>query len=246
MDRKDLNMPTGHIVKAYDEELADLNRLIVEMGGLVESQLASAIEVLVKHMPEEAKEVIKQDKKIDEMEFAVDQLATRLLALRQPMGEDLRNIVAALKMSNNLERMGDYGKNIAKRTITIDHLPILNKTNASIESKSEMVRIMIREALDAFIRRDCDLALEIIEKDQQDDKIHTSLFREILTYMSANPDTATSCTHLLFIVKNIERIGDHTTNLAEQIHYSVTGVPINEDRIKEDKSAYVTVENENS
>ncbi len=237
-------MAASHIVKAYDEELADLNRLIVEMGGLVESQLASAIEVLIKHMPEEAKAVIKQDKKIDEMEIAIDQLATRLLALRQPMGEDLRNIVAALKMSNNIERMGDYGKNIAKRAITISHLPILNKTSASIERMGEMVRIMIRETLDAYIRKDKDLALEVIEKDQQVDQIHTSLFREILTYMSANPDTATSCTHLLFIVKNIERIGDHTTNLAEQIYYIVSGELVNEDRVKEDKSAYVAVEGE--
>ena len=237
-------MTTSHIVKAYDEELADLNRLIVEMGGLVESQLASAIEVLIKHMPEEAKAVIKQDKKIDEMEIAIDQLATRLLALRQPMGEDLRNIVAALKMSNNIERMGDYGKNIAKRAITISHLPILNKTGASIERMGEMVRIMIRETLDAYIRKDRDLALAVIEKDQQVDQIHTSLFREILTYMSANPDTATSCTHLLFIVKNIERIGDHTTNLAEQIYYIVSGELVNEDRIKEDKSAYIAVEGE--
>lgn len=237
-------MATSHIVKAYDEELADLNRLIVEMGGLVESQLASAIEVLIKHMPEEAKNVIKQDKKIDEMEIAIDQLATRLLALRQPMGEDLRNIVAALKMSNNIERMGDYGKNIAKRTITIAHMPILNKTGASIERMGEMVRIMIRETLDAYIRKDRDLALAVIEKDQQVDQIHTSLFREILTYMSANPDTATSCTHLLFIVKNIERIGDHTTNLAEQIYYIISGELVNEDRVKEDKSAYVAVEDE--
>lgn len=233
----------GHIVKAYDEELEDLNRLIVEMGGLVESQLSSAIEVLVKHMPDEAKAVVAQDKKIDEMEEAIDQLATRLLALRQPMGEDLRNIISALKMSNNLERMGDYCKNIAKRTITIAHLPILTKTSASIESMGEMVRLMIRETLDAFIKRDCDIALEVIEKDQQVDQIHTSLFRDILTFMSANPETATSCTHLLFIVKNIERIGDHTTNLAEQIHYSVSGKNISESRTKEDKSSSVAVEN---
>jgi len=239
-------MPNSHIVKAYDEELEELNRLIVEMGGLVESQLAAAIEVLVKHMPEEAKLVIAQDKKIDEMEVAIDHLATRLLALRQPMGEDLRNIVSALKMANNLERMGDYGKNIAKRTITIAHLPILNKTSASVERMGEMVRLMIRETLDAFIRRDCDLAIKVIESDQQVDQINTSLFRDILTYMAANPDTATSCTHLLFIVKNIERIGDHTTNLAEQIYYSVSGKKMSETRIKEDKSAYVAVEGENN
>jgi phosphate transport system protein len=239
-------MPKGHIVKAFDEELADLTRLIVEMGGLVESQLASAIEVLVKHMPDEARLVIAQDKKIDEIEEAIDQRATKLLALRQPMGEDLRNIVSALKMSNNLERMGDYSKNIAKRAITISNLPILTKTSASVENMGEMVRLMIRETLDAYIRRDCDLAVAVIGRDQQVDQIHTSLFREILTYMSANPDTATSCTHLLFIVKNIERIGDHTTNLAEQIYYSVSGKKIQELRTKEDRSAYIAVDNEPS
>lgn len=235
-------MNTGHIVKAYDEELAELNRMIVEMGGLVESQLAQAIEVLVKHNPDQAKVIIQNDSKIDEMETEIDHAATRLLALRQPMGEDLRNIIAALKMATNLERMGDYAKNIAKRTITIAHLPILTKTSTSVERMGEMVRVMIRETLDAYVSRDIKLANQIIENDQEVDQIHTSLFRDILTYMSANPDTTTSCTHLLFIVKNVERIGDHTTNIAEQISYCISGEAINEERHKKDKSAYVAVD----
>lgn len=235
-------MPNDHIVHAFDDELAAVEKLITEMGGQVESQLDKAITGLVDFDTDKAKSVVKDDKEIDLLELEVAKKATRIFALRQPMAADLRAIVAALKISSNLERMGDYAKNISKRTITLSKVPLIKATGKSVKRMGVLVEKMIQDVLDAYVDRDENKALSVREQDQEVDLLHTSLFREILTYMMEDPSNITACTHLLFIAKNIERIGDHATNIAEQVYYIKTGKFVEEDREKADKSTTVIVE----
>jgi len=235
-------MPKGHIVKAYDAELNQLESMIAEMGGLVETQLANALSALVNAEQDKAKEIVKFDKRIDEFEAQIDAHATRMLALRQPMAEDLRVIIAALKISNNLERMGDYAKNIAKRTVTLTRVTQLSETSESIRRMGEIVEVMIKDVLDSFVERNKAEALEVIDKDHEVDAMYTSVFREIITYMMEDPRNITPCTHMLFIAKNVERIGDHATNVAEQIHFMLEGEFPDEDRMKDDKTSSLIVD----
>lgn len=235
-------MDKEHIVHSYDSELNQLQNMIAEMGGLAEMQLARAIAALVKYDADAANDIVEKDRRIDELEDAIDELAVRLIAKRQPMAGDLRTIITGLKVSANLERIGDYAKNIAKRTVTISTATGLRGPIATIARMAALVQSMIKNVLDAYIAHDAEKADDVRARDQEVDQIHSGLFRELLTYMMEDPRNITPCTHLLFIAKNIERVGDHVTSVAEQIHYMVHGeLPLGE-RPKQDLSSFTLVE----
>lgn len=229
-----------HIVQKYDEELKKLSTLIVQMGGMAESQLASAVEAIVKRDSELAGRVVDGDGKIDALRNQVDDFAIELLARRQPMAADLRVIVAALRISSEIERIGDYAKNVAKRAVALNQAPLVRPVHA-IPRMAALVQALIKDTLDAYITDDAGKADAVWARDEEVDELYTSLFRELLTYMMEDPRSITPCTHLLFIAKNIERIGDHATNIAELIHYTVTGELPKEDRPKGDDTAYAVV-----
>lgn len=230
-------MAMEHTVRAYDDELARLKNILTRMGGLAENQLASAIQAVVKRDSELAAETMAADAKVDELEREVDNLAVRLIALRQPVASDLRTIVAALRISGDIERIGDYAANVAKRAVSLNQVPAVPPVHA-IPRMGALVQGMIKDVLDAFVAGDVEEALAVWKLDEEVDALYTSLFRELLTYMMEDPRSITSCTHLLFIAKNIERIGDHATNIAELIHYLVLGTPIAEARPKGDTTSF--------
>lgn len=235
-------MDHEHIMKAYDEELSRLDQLIAEMGGLAESQLAEAIEALVRRDGERARKVADRDQRIDALEREVDALTMRMLALRQPMAADLRTVIAALKTASNLERIGDYTRNIAKRTLALTQLRPIGGAAQTIARMALLVQGMIKNVLDAYVGRDSALADDVRLRDQEVDQLHTSLFRELLTYMMEDPRHITTCTHLLFIAKNVERIGDHVTNIAEHVHLMVCGEMPDPDRPKGDRSSITVLD----
>ena len=238
-------MPTdhSHIVKSFDDELARLSDLISRMGGLAETQLEQAIEALQKRDSTLAEAAIEHDQKIDVLHAEVDEMAIRLLALRQPMAGDLRHIVTGLKIAPVVERIGDYAKNVAKRAIALNQMPPV-KPLFTIPRMGRMVREMIKDVLDAFATNDVAKAYEVWVRDREVDDMYDSLFRELLTYMMEDPRNITPCTHLLFVARNIERIGDLATNVAELIHYQVEGVILDEDRPKTDLASVTVVEPE--
>lgn len=217
----------GHTVKAFDEDLGELRALISQMGGLAEAAIAESVQALAQHDTALAMRVVDADLKIDELEVEVERLAVRLIALRAPMADDLREVVSALKTAGVIERIGDYAKNIAKRvTIFSDANSIGPMT--IVPEMSRVVAQMVKSALDAFITRDPELAARVRERDKTVDDFYNSLFRTLLTYMMENPNHITASAHLLFIAKNLERIGDHATNIAEMVYYSVTGEYLDE------------------
>ena len=230
-------MTKDHIVKDFNEELSQLDNLLAEMGGLCEAQLSKAMEAMVKRDVDLASAVIEGDRKIDDLEKQVDSLAINLIALRQPMAADLRMIIASLKVANNLERVGDYAKNIGKRTIALSKSPVISNTANSIQRMSTMVEGMIKNALDALINRDSQRAKDVRISDQEVDQMHSSLFKELLTFMAEDPESISTCTHLLFIAKNLERVGDHMTSVAEQIVFIVEGEILDDERPKKDKTS---------
>jgi phosphate transport system protein len=231
-----------HIMRVYDEELSRLDQLIAEMGGLAESQLAEAVEAMMRRDGELARKVADRDQRIDDLEREVDALTMRVLALRQPMAEDLRAVIAALKTASNLERIGDYTRNIAKRTLALAQLRPIGSATQTIARMAVLVQGMIKNVLDAYVERDAALADDVRLRDKEVDQLHTSLFRELLTYMMEDPRHITTCTHLLFIAKNVERIGDHVTNIAEHVHLMVCGEPPDPDRPKGDRSSITVVD----
>jgi phosphate transport system protein len=210
------------------------------MGGLAESMLADAIDALAKRDAELAAEVVSGDRKLDQLEGEVNDLALRLLALRQPTAGDLRAVLAALKISSDLERAGDLAKNVAKRTIIIAKTSPVASVSG-IVNLGALVQGRIKTTIDAFVARDANLAMDVWSSDEEVDQLHTSLFRELLTYMMEDPRNITPCAHLLFIAKNIERIGDHITNIAERIVFVVKGRMPQRDRHKEDESSNTEV-----
>jgi len=234
-------MNDEHIVKSFGEELERIDLLIVEMGGLAETQLALAIRALVRRDTELANQVRDSDARIDDLERDVNERIVRMLALRQPMAGDLRVAIAALKISNDLERIGDYAKNVAKRSLVLVQSPALSST-LTISRMGALVQSMIQNVLDAYVARDAAGAEEVRLADQEVDQLHTSMFRELLTYMMEDPRNITPCTHLLFIAKNIERMGDHATNIAEQVHFLVVGQDPEGARPKQDRSSSTIVE----
>ena len=210
---------------------------------MAEAQLADAITALVKRDSEMAERVIGQDERIDQLEHEVDSQATTMLALRQPMASDLRVIITALRTSSVIERIGDYAKNIAKRTVALTQAPPVGPTK-TIARMGALVQTMIKDVLDAYMARDVDKAHDVRLQDEEVDALHTSLFRELLTYMMEDPRNISSCTHLLFIAKNIERIGDHATNVAENVIFLIEGDTPTDRRPKGDASSYTVVEPE--
>ena len=230
-------MAAEHTVKAYDEELDRMNNAILEMGGIVEQQLAASIASLVRRDDDAASRVITDDRRVDALEAEIDQLAVRILALRQPVAVDLRVITASLKVASDLERMGDYAANVAKRSIAIQDIDPVRLTH-TISRMAGIAQGMIKDVLDSFRDRDVERAMAVWRRDEDVDESYNSLFRELLTYMMEDPRRITTCAHLLFIAKNIERIGDHATNIAETVNYVVTGTPVEEERPKGDVTPF--------
>jgi phosphate transport system protein len=230
-----------HIVKSFDEELRSLNEIVVRMGGMAEAQLATAMDALVKLDTELASTVVQKDAAIDALEERLNLDAVRTLALRQPMANDLREVIAALKISSDLERIGDYAKNVAKRVIAISQTTPIEPVRA-IPRMGRMVQTIIKDTLDAYVARDPEKALDVWRRDEEVDEMYTGLFREILTYMMEDPRTITVGTHLIFVAKNIERMGDHATNIAETIYFLSTGQRIEGGRPKGDTSSFEVVE----
>ena len=224
--------PGRHLVRSFDQDLNQLNALIVQMGGLVEHQVANAARALIDRDVVMAEEVRERDAEADRLEEEVDQLAIRLLATRQPMAIDLRVVTMSLKLSNDLERIGDYAKSIAKRAIRLAGNEPL-KPMVIIPSMAEMVQGMVKDVLDAYVDRDSDRAMRVWRRDSQVDDFYDSLFRELITFILEDPRHTSTCIDLMFIAKNLERIGDHATNIAEKIHYMVHGTQINWTRADE-------------
>ncbi|MEQ8319118.1 MAG: phosphate signaling complex protein PhoU [Rhodospirillales bacterium] len=229
-----------HIVSKFDEDLNQLDNLLAEMGGLAEHQFADAIKALVRRDSELAEKVIINDKRIDMIEESVDQHTISMLALRQPMADDLRVVITALRIASVIERIGDYSKNIAKRTVAITQTPPVGPSR-TISRMGNVVQGMIKTVLDAYLQRDAELAQDVRLRDEEVDALHTSLFRELLTYMMEDPRSISACAHLLFVAKNIERIGDHATNIAEHVHFLVHGSLPEEMRPKDDQSSYTVI-----
>lgn len=215
-----------HLVRSFDEDLAALTARIVHMGGIVEKQVADAVEALLERDTRQAAEIIERDKEVDALEEEIDQMVVRLLATRQPMAVDLRVIVMALKISNDLERAADYAKGIAKRAARLAEQPQI-KTFMTIPTMAEICQEMLKNVLDAYVARDVDKAMEVWEEDKDVDNCYDSLFRELLTYIIEDPRRTQTCIDLLFVAKSLERIGDHVTNIAEKIHYMIHGEQIN-------------------
>ena len=233
-------MAQEHIVRSFDERLSSLRRAIVEMGGEAERQIAACIDCVRRRDAAMAAGVMQADHRLDTLEKEIDTAAIRLLALRQPMAADLREIVAALKIAADLERIGDYAANVAKRSISLAHTPAVRPA-VTIPRMGRLVQEIVSDVLDAYTNRDVARALDGWSRDEEVDDLYTSLFRETLTYMMEDPRNITPCTHLLFIAKNIERIGDHATNIAETIHFLEVGEPLSARRPKGDISSFEVV-----
>ncbi|SDC87106.1 phosphate uptake regulator, PhoU [Sphingomonas sp. YR710] len=213
---------TGHTVKAFDDDLGQLRGLVSEMGGRAEAAITNAIEALVNRDLDLAARIIEGDRKIDLLQTDIEKHVVRLIALRAPMADDLREVLAALKIAGVVERMGDYAKNIAKRIPTLQDARGLDAI-AVLPSMGAIVTEMVRNVLDAFVARDAEAAVAVAARDSAVDDFYNSIFRTLLTYMMENPHNITASTHLLFIAKNLERIGDHATNVAEMVYFAATG-----------------------
>ncbi len=229
-----------HIVTSYGQELARLRSLMTEMGGLVEQQVSLATQAVVTQDTEIATRAVSQDAAVDAIEHETEQLVIRMLALRQPMASDLRQIVAALKIVGAMERIGDYAKNVAKRSIVLGQFR-LPFPLTGLANMSRLVQENLKLVIDALGENDAEKAVQVWKSDEAIDDLYNSIFRELITYMMEDARSITPCTHLLFIAKNLERIGDHATNIAETVHYAVTGEELTEQRPKGDASAYAVV-----
>jgi phosphate transport system protein len=229
-----------HIVKAYDEQLKRLAASIARMGGLAEAQIGQAIEAVVKRDTELAASVVESDQRIDDLEREIDDQAVQMLALRQPMASDLRVIVGALRIASDVERIADYAANVAKRAIALSQMAPVRPVHA-IPRMGRVVQEMVKDVLDAFAGRDVDKAIAVWNRDEELDEMYSGLFRELLTYMMEDPRYITACIHLLFITKNLERIGDHATNVAETIHFLVKGAQLRTARPKGDATSFAVI-----
>ncbi len=211
-----------HTVKAFDEDITRLRGLIAEMGGLAEVAIAESLDALVRGDEALAEQVVARDKRIDALEIEVDKLAVRIIALRAPMADDLREVIAALKIGGVLERIGDYSKNIAKRVGMIEGRARFEPLTL-LPTMGELAGEMVHDVLTAYAARDPELAREVIATDAKVDAFYNSIFRNLVSYMVENPSTISSAAQLLFVARNIERIGDHATNVAEMVHFAATG-----------------------
>ncbi len=232
-------MEESHIASAFDRDLESIQALIMKMGGMVETAIADGARALEMRDTELASTVHKNDKAIDALEEEVAAEVARVIAMRAPTAGDLRTVLTVLKISGNLERVGDYAKNMAKRTSVLSEMQPVNGTGASIRRMTKLVNVMMKDALDAYIQRDVDLALDVRARDTEVDQMYNALFREFLTHMMEDPRNITPCMHLHFIAKNIERMGDHVTSIAEQVIYLVTGEAPDDDRDKADRTSFI-------
>jgi phosphate transport system protein len=227
-----------HTSKAFDVDLQDLARMVSEMGGLAEKEVAESVEALATRDTTLAQRTVALDAAIDTLQHDIEDKAVLTIARRQPMAVDLREIVGALRISNDLERIGDLAKNIAKRVIALNGDFPPPKLIRGVEHMSTLVLAQLKEVLDAYAARDVARALTVWRSDEEIDAMCTSVFRELLTYMMEDPRNITFCIHLLFAAKNIERMGDHTTNIAETLHYIIQGAPISDKRPKGDTTSF--------
>ncbi|MBB3692786.1 phosphate signaling complex protein PhoU [Sphingomonas sp. BK580] len=216
-----------HTVKAFDQDIGQLRGLISQMGGLAESAIAEAMVALQRGDAEQAARVAAGDRKIDALEAEVERTAVRIIALRAPMADDLREVVAALKIAGVVERIADYAKNIARRVPQIESEHRIDPIS-TLPAMAKMASEMVHNVLDAFAARDPDRALAVCESDRALDDFYDSIFRTLVTYMVENPKTISQCAHLLFVAKNLERIGDHATNVAEMVYFAATGTRLTE------------------
>jgi len=233
-------MASDHILKRFDQELERLNATINEMGGLTESQFSKALTALRERDTQIAEEVIADDARVDALDAAVQEQTVKLLALRQPMANDLRMVLSSIKIAAALERIADYAKNTAKRSIVMTQGTAPASAVAGIDRLGRLVRTALKDVLDAFADDDVAKARDVWNRDEEIDQVYTGLFRELLTYMMEDPRTITACTHLLFMAKNIERAGDHVTNIAELVSFRSTGQNFAEVRRKGSGSLYAT------
>ncbi len=213
---------TEHTVKAFDEDIGELRGLISEMGGRAEAAIVAAMDALVKSDTNAASRIVAEDARIDEIESQVEKLAVRIIALRAPMADDLREVVAAIKIAGVIERIGDYAKNIAKRVPLIESRRMIEPISL-LPAMANTATEMVHDVLNAFGARDSAAALRVIERDHVVDDFYNSIFRTLVTFMMENPKTIGEAAHLLFVAKNLERVGDHATNVAEMVYYAATG-----------------------
>jgi phosphate transport system protein len=231
-----------HIVTSFDDDLKELTRGITEIGGLAERSVDYSVRALIEVDPIAAQKVIEDDKQIDALQREIEERAVLTIARRQPMAQDLREVMAAIHIANDLERVGDLAKNTAKRVIAIGGQFQPHKFAHGVEHLAELALEQLKNVLDSYVSRDLAQALSVWRRDNEIDVLYTSLFRELLTYMMEDPRNISFCTHLLFCAKNIERIGDHATNIAEIIHYVITGIALTDERPKKDTSSLTSVE----
>ena len=237
-----MNNHKEHIVRSFDADLQDLRRAIAEMGGISEKMLADSVKSLASRDPELAQKVIAMDPRLDALQREIEDMSILTIARRQPMAVDLREIISAIRIAGDLERVGDLAKNIGKRVLVIASNVQLPRAVVGLQHMAELVIDQLKDVLDAYTQNDLDAAISVWKRDDGIDALYTSLFRELLTYMMEDPRNITSCTHLLFCAKNIERIGDHTTNIAETIHYWVTGKQLTTERPKGENVLAVDVD----
>ena len=233
-------MASDHILKRFDEELERLNATINEMGGLTESQFAKALSAVRDRDTATAEEVIADDTRVDALDAAVQEQTVKLLALRQPMAVDLRVVLSSIKIAAALERIADYAKNTAKRSILLTQGSVPPSAVVGIDRLGRLVRTALKDVLDSFADDDVTKAHSVWQRDEEIDQVYTGLFRELLTYMMEDPRTITACTHLMFMAKNIERAGDHVTNIAELVSFRSTGQNFAEARRKGSGALYTT------
>lgn len=230
-----------HTVKSFEEELRTLESKIAQMGGLAEQAVVQAMDAMGRRDPVLAEATLTGDKHIDELERTVEEMAMSIIARRQPMAVDLREIITALRISTELERIGDLAKNISKRALAIATEQQPKPLIIGFMHMGETALQQLKDVLDAYSNRDSSQALHVWSRDNQIDAMYNSLFRELLTYMMEDPRNISVCTHLLFGAKNIERIGDHTTNIAETLYFLIHGTPITDERPKGDITSYTVI-----
>jgi phosphate transport system protein len=235
-----------HIASVFDRDLETVQAHIMKMGGLVESSIRDAAYALEHRDQEAAEEVRRRDAEVDNLETLVNEEAARVIALRAPTASDLRTVLTVMKISGNLERIGDYAKNMAKRTSVLVQMTPVGGAASDTRRMAQAVELMLKDALDAYVRRDADLAQDVRLRDSEVDQMYNALFRQLLTYMMEDPRNITGSMHLHFIAKNIERMGDHVTSIADQVIYLVTGEIPAEDRPKGDRTPYYSPPKEGS
>ncbi|MGR3486260.1 MAG: phosphate signaling complex protein PhoU [Paracoccaceae bacterium] len=232
-------MNEQHIASAYDRDLEGIQALVMKMGGLVEAAILEAARALEARDAGLAERVRTADRVIDELEERINEEATRTIALRAPVSQDLRVILTVLRLAASLERVGDYAKNVAKRITVLENIAPVTDADASLRRMSREVQGMLKDTLDAYARRDADLAAEVRQRDLEVDQMYNALFRQFLTFMMEDPRQITACMHLHFIAKNVERMGDLVTNMAEQVIYLATGSMPDDVRPKDDRTPYM-------